>query len=403
MKIGILKETKTPVDNRVALSPTEAAALLQAYPASQIVVETSPLRAFHDDEYRAAGIPVVSDLSDCDVLFGIKEASILTLVPHKHYFFFGHVAKKQTYNRPLLQALMQKGITFSDYEYLVDEHNMRLCAFGWWAGIVGVYYTLRGYGLKHHCFQLPKPDLHFTLQQLTTALQSIQLPAIKIIITGNGRVSQGAQHILNTIGAQRLSIDDFLSQAVVSRLSYTVADVDQLVRPIQTSIPFSMEHFTAHPNLYESHFMRFATSADMLICGHYWSPNCPVYLSPEDFLHPDFRLQMIGDITCDIMGSIQSTLRSSTHDEPYYDYNPFTRQEEVAFHSPHNVTIMAVDTCPNALPRDTSDYFGKMLTEHVFHALLSGQESSVIQRATILNQGQLTPRFSYLKDFAQGQ
>ena len=164
MKIGIIKETKTPVDNRVALAPKQVAELNRQFPQHEIVVQTSDIRAFSDDEYRAEGVKVVDSLQDCDILFGIKEAKIESLIPNKHYFFFGHIAKMQEYNRPLLQAFMQKHITFCDYEYLVDDKGIRVCAFGWWAGVVGVYYTLRGYGLKHKLYELPKPDRRFTLR-----------------------------------------------------------------------------------------------------------------------------------------------------------------------------------------------------------------------------------------------
>lgn len=401
MKIGLIKETKVPVDNRVALSPTEAAQLQNEFPYSQIVVESSDIRAYSDDEYRAAGIEVVSDLSDCDVLFGIKEAAIDSLLEDKHYFFFGHIAKMQSYNKPLIKALMHKHVTFSDYEYLVDDFGKRVCAFGWWAGIVGTYYTLQGWGLRHRTYELPKPDIKFTLDKLITALQSITLPAIKIVITGNGRVSQGAQFILNKIGAQRMTITEFLQTPIVSKISYIVADVNELVKPKDANKKFCDKDFFAHPEQYDSNFMRFAQSTDMLLCGHFWSPGNPIYLMPTDFLVNGFRIKMIGDITCDIMGSIQSTLRSSTHDAPFYDYNPITQQEEKAFSNKGNITVMAVDTCPNALAIDTSAYFGKMLTEHVFKALLKGENSPIIERATILKHGELTEKFKYLEPYAK--
>ncbi len=197
MKIALIKETKTPVDNRVALSPKQVAELNKRFPQHQIVVQASDIRAYSDDEYRAEGVQVCYNVSDADVLFGIKEAKIDSLIPDKHYFFFGHIAKKQEYNRPLLQAFMQKHITFCDYEYLVDDNNIRVCAFGWWAGVVGVYYTLRGYGLKHHLYELPKPDRRFTLDQLLANLKKVQLPKVKLLVTGAGRVSQGAQYVLD--------------------------------------------------------------------------------------------------------------------------------------------------------------------------------------------------------------
>lgn len=402
MKIALIKETKVPIDNRVAFSPKQMAQLQNDYPEHQFVVQRSDVRSFADEEYREAGLSLVEKVEDCDILFGIKEAQIDTLIPNKHYIFFGHIAKMQAYNRPLLQAFINKGITFTDYEYMVDNAGIRVCAFGWWAGIVGVYYTLRGYGLRHKLFELPKPDRRFTLDGLTLALKSIPLPAIKILVTGNGRVSQGAQHILDAIGAHRLTEEQFLSAETVSQLSYTVADVDKLVKRSDGE-SFSWSHFTQHASSYESDFMRWGTAADILVCAHFWAPEAPVYLSEEDLRNPQLRIKMIGDVTCDIQGSVKSTLRSTTHDEPYFDYNPQSATEEEAFSSNNNITVMAVDTCPNALAMDTSAYFGDMLMQHVMPGLLSGNHSDVVLRGTILNKGKLTERFAYLEDFANGK
>lgn len=403
MIIGLLKETKTPVDNRVALTPSQVAKLNQEYPDSEIVVQSSEIRAFSDEEYRKEGVKVVDNVSDCDVLFGIKEAKISTLLPNKHYVFFGHIAKMQEYNRPLLQAFLNKGITFTDYEYLVDDHNIRLCAFGWWAGVVGVYYTLRGYGLKTKEFELPKPDLKFTLEQLILNLKNIKLPKVKLLVTGAGRVSQGAQYVLEKIGAVKVSEKEYLKDTDITNLIYSVADADLLVKR-KDGEDFTWDDFIKNPQEYESDFMRWAKYTDVLICAHFWAPDAPVYLSSEDLRSSDNRIRMIGDVTCDIMGSIKSTIRPATHAEPYYDYNPLTEKEELLFANKDNITVEAVDTCPNALPMDASEFFGNMLIPHVFIPLLEGhgEDSKVIERATIVKDGKLTERFSYLKDFSEG-
>lgn len=400
MKIGLIKETKSPVDNRVALSPKQVAHLNEKYPNSEIVVQSSDIRAFPDVEYRKAGVKVVEDISDCDVLVGIKEAKISSLISGKHYFFFGHIAKMQEYNRPLLQAFLKKGITFSDYEYLVDDENVRLCAFGWWAGVVGVYYTLRGYGLKYKTFELPKPDIHFTLTDLLDNLKTIDLPNVKILVTGKGRVSQGAQYVLKNIGAIEIGEQEYLSKNPVNTLTYSVANVEKLVSRKDNG-SFDRKDFAESPQCYKSDFMRWAKYTDILISAHYWAPEAPVYLSKEDLKSADNHIRTIGDVTCDIMGSIKSTIRPATHAEPYYDYNPFTEKEEPLFAKKDNITVMAVDTCPNALPMDASKYFGNMLTPYVFEPLLKGEMSKVIKRATIVDKGKLTERFSYLEGFAQ--
>ena len=404
MKIGLLMETKTPVDNRVALTPAQVAKLNQEYPDSEIVVQSSEIRAFSDEEYRKEGVKVVDNVSDCDVLFGIKEAKISTLLSNKHYVFFGHIAKMQEYNRPLLQAFLNKGITFTDYEYLVDDQNIRLCAFGWWAGVVGVYYTLRGYGLKMGLFELPKPDIKFTLDQLIQNLKDIELPKVKLLVTGAGRVSQGAQYVLEKIGAVKVCESDYLNDEKVTVLTYAVADADRLVKR-KDGANFTWDDFIKNPQEYESDFMRWAKYTDVLICAHFWAPNAPVYLSAEDLRSSDNRIRMIGDVTCDIMGSIKSTIRPATHAEPYYDYNPLTEKEEPLFTNEDNITVEAVDTCPNALPMDASEFFGSMLIPHVFTPLLEGhgEDSKVIERATIVKNGKLTDHFSYLTDFSKGK
>ena len=402
MKIGLIRETKVPEDNRVALTPSHLAELQRCFPQDEFVVQSSETRAYSDEAYRNAGVQVAENVDDCDILFGIKEADIRTLIPNKHYFFFGHIAKMQAYNRPLLQTLMAKHITFSDYEYLVDDDNRRVCAFGWWAGIVGVYYTLRGYGLRHHLYELPQPDKHFTLEKLTQALKSVQLPPIKMLVTGNGRVSHGAQHLLEAIGATRLTEEQFLADGPVNSLSFCAVDADHLVARNDGGT-FSWDHFTQNPSAYHSDFMRWARKADVLVCAHFWAPEAPVYLNQENLADPTLRIRFIGDITCDIQGSIQSTLRASTHAEPYYDYNPITGQEEPAFSNDSNISVMAVDTCPNALALDTSAYFGDMLMQHVLTPLLKREHSNIIQRATILENGTLTPKFNYLEPFAKGE
>lgn len=400
MKIGLIKETKTPVDNRVALSPKQVSELNSRFPEHEIVVQESDIRAFSDEDYRNEGVQVVKSVEDCDILFGIKEAKIESLIPNKHYFFFGHIAKMQSYNRPLAQAIINKHITFSDYEYLVDGNEQRVCAFGWWAGVVGVYYTLRGYGLRTKAYELPKPDMKFTLEKLLSNLRNVKLPAVKILVTGGGRVSQGAQYVLKAIGAKEMSEYEYLTIKSVANLCFTVAKANQLVNRVDDG-GFDSKEFKKYPEKYKSKFFMWAKATDILISAHYWDSKAPVYLNQDDLRDSENRICMIGDVTCDIMGSIKSTVRSSTHDNPYYDYNPLSEQEEAPFCSSKNITVMAVDTCPNALAMDTSEYFGKMLIQHVFEPLLKGVQSKVIERATIIKNGKLTERYAYLSDFAK--
>lgn len=403
VKIGLIKETKIPVDNRVALTPDEIIKLQKQYPEAEFYVQSSELRAYHDDEYRNAGIPVVDSVSNCDFLLGIKEADLGALIPNKHYFFFGHIAKKQPYNRPLIRKMIELGITFSDYEYLVDDNNQRLCAFGWWAGAVGTYNTFRAYGIRYKKFELPKPDRKFTLEKLLSNLAEVADKCqCRIILTGNGRVSKGAQHVVDTIQAERLSPEEFLNfEESPKGIVYTVLDVDKLVRPVKEGREFDFKDFTRNGKDYVSDFAKYSYKADILISCHFWSPEHPVYLDDNLLQDPRMSIKIIGDITCDIKGSIMSTLRSSTHDDPFYDFDPKSLSEKPAFTSDTNITVMAVDTCPNALAIDTSRYFGEALSKYVFPLILESRlDDPVIQRATILYKGKLTERYAYLKEYA---
>lgn len=403
MKIGLLKETKIPEDNRVALTPEQAAELQKQYPDLKIKVQASPTRAFSDKEYAEKGLEVCEDVSDCDLLIGIKEADIDTLLPDKRYLFFGHIAKKQEYNIPLFKLLLELKTTFADYEYLVDAAGQRLVAFGWYAGVVGLYYTLLGWGLRTGKYNLNRPHFGLTIEEIIDNIKAADIGDLKIVVTGNGRVSHGAQHVLEAVGATKLNPEEYLSDAEKTHgLVYCVIDIDKLVAPNDPSKAFDFKDFVNNFQAYHSIFEPYACQSDIMLCCHFWGNGQPVYLEAEDFLKPGFRIKMIGDITCDIMGSVKSTLRPATHAEPFYDYNPRTRSEEKAFSSETNITIEAVDTCPNALPRVTSQYFGERLIECVLNDMLKADNpdaSEVFNGAKIIESGELTPKFGYLQEY----
>ena len=249
---------------------------------------------------------------------------------------------------------------------------------------------------------MPRPDSHFDVESEKDALKQVYrfLSGIKILVTGNGRVSQGAQYMLNAIGANRLSVEEYINTPTVNTLSYCVASHEELVVPRCKSDDI-IPSFITNPELYESNFQCFASTTDILLSCHFWDNKAPVYLSEEDLAKPDMRIKMIGDVTCDIKGSIKSTVRSSSHNNPFYDYNPLTMLEEEAFSNPNNICVMAVDTCPNAMPRVTSEYFGNKLIEEVLRGLLRSPDkySEILERATILKSGKLTDRFQYLSSY----
>ena len=211
MKFGIIRERKNPPDRRVVLSPAECQNVLSKYPAAEINVESSPIRVFSDREYTEKGIPVVTDMDSCDVLLGVKEVPIDALIPNKKYFFFSHTIKKQPYNRDLLRAILEKNIELYDHEVITNSKGARLVAFGRYAGIVGAYNGFRAYGLKYDRYQLPKAESLLDQQALIAELKKIQLPNIKILLTGRGRVGNGAKEMLDAMGLREVSSNEYLT------------------------------------------------------------------------------------------------------------------------------------------------------------------------------------------------
>lgn len=400
INIGILRETKVPADNRVALSPKQIILLKKEYPQFNFLVQSSKERIFSDDEYLKVGIDVVEDLSDCDYLFGIKEVDADVLIPGKHYFFFGHIAKMQSYNKALLQAMIDKNITFTDYEYLTRNDGKRTCAFGWWAGVVGTYETLRLYGLKYKCFELPAPDSSSSVESLKNNLRPT-LPVLKnrnvrILVTGKGRVSLGVQDILNSIGIRLAPAKKFLEKNETP--CYCVVCTEDLVSRLDGG-HFKRSDFNTSPQCFMSNFDRYISNTDILICSHSWQPGQPVYVSKRTISNSQNQIKVIGDITCDINGSIKTTVRPSTHLNPFYDIDS-DLQEVPLFSDTDNISVMAIDNLPNALAREASTYFGERLCKYVFPALLNKvNENLVINRATILEQGRLTEPYNYLNTF----
>lgn len=400
MKIGIIKETKIPPDRRVAITPNVCSDILKTFKDVSIYVEPSDIRAFTDDEYRALNIPVTSDIQQCDILLGIKEVAISSLIAEKTYMFFSHTAKLQPYNRTLLQKCAELNITLIDYEYLTDENQGRLIAFGRWAGIVGSYNTLLTYGLKHNLYRLKRANECYDHEELFQQLKYVKLPPIKILITGGGRVAHGAIEILSHLHIKEVSPEDYLNkefnEAVYCRLDpwhYTKHKHNK---------EFDLQYFINHPQEFVSNFMPYAVKTDIFMACHYWDPRSPVFLTPDDYLHPDFHISVIGDISCDIKKPIASTLRPSSISNPFYGYNPHTQQEDEPFKN-GIVTVMAVDNLPAELPRSSSSDFAHVFSQKVLPELLKGEQSKVIERATILKKGKLTQNFAYMKDYLEGK
>jgi alanine dehydrogenase len=400
MKFGIIRERKNPPDRRVVLSPTECQNVLSKYPEAQIRVESSPIRVFSDSEYSEKGIQVVTDMSSCDVLLGVKEVPIDALIPNKKYFFFSHTIKKQPYNRELLRAILEKNIELYDHEVITNPKGARLVAFGRYAGIVGAYNGFRAYGLKYDLFQLPKAESLLDQQALIVELKKIELPNIKILLTGKGRVGNGAKEMLDAMGLREVSSNEYLTNTFQEPV-YCQIDVSYYVKR-KDGIKGNKADFFQNPGEYQSDFFRYAKVTDFYIAGHFYGDGAPYLYTREDVKHPDFKIKVVADISCDIDGPVASTIRPSTIAEPIYGYDPAT-ESETDYKAEDAIAVMAVDNLPCELPRDASVGFGEAFSKHVIPSFFNKDKDGILQRARMTQNGRLTPRYAYLQDYVDGQ
>lgn len=399
-KIGIIKEGKVPTDKRVPVTPKQAKFIADNFEVD-LVVQSSDIRCFPDKDYAEHGLKIVDSVEDCDIILGVKEVPIDNLVAEKTHFFFSHTIKKQDYNQPLLRSVLDKNIRLIDWETLTNENGNRIIAFGRWAGIVGAYNALWTYGKRYNSYSIRRAHECFDLEDLKTEFSKINLPALKIAVTGGGRVAKGAIEVLDGVGIRRVTVDDYLHERFDEPV-FTVLNSRDYNKRIDGS-EFHRGDFYKSPEKFEGDFQKYAKVTDILIASAFWAPEAPVLFAREDILRGDFSIRVIADITCDIEGSIPSTKQPSTIDHPIYDYNPSDDRVEEALSDEANITVMAVDNLPCELPRDASESFGKELVENVLPHLLKGDTKKIIAKATITDQGRLTAQFNYLQDYADGK
>jgi len=397
-KIGIIREGKEPADRRVPLTPSQCREVSIRFPQIDLVVQRSPVRAFTDAEYAAEGVRLVDDLGDCELIVGVKEVPTDMLLESRAYLFFSHTIKQQPHNQKLMRAVVQKGNTLIDHELLTDQHGDRVLAFGYWAGVVGAYNGIRAWQLKHGGPPLKPAHQCHDLEELEHHLHAFPLPKdLRIVMTGGGRVGKGAMGVLERAGVQRVKPMEFL-ETDYNKPVYTVLGTQDLYQRADGST-FDKAAFHSDPSGHQARFLPFARRAHLYMACHYWDPRGPKILSAEDLRDPGFTLSVIADISCDVGGPIDSTLRATSISEPFLGYNRETGSE-VAPTASGSITVMAVDNLPCELPRDASEAFGLDFIERVLPSLIGDDPEGMIDRATIVRKGQLAERYNYLAAYA---
>jgi len=402
INIGIIREGKTPPDFRVPLSPEQCLALEKQYPNVKVTVQTSPIRCLKDDAYRALSLKVQEDLSHCDILLGIKEVPKEQLIAGKTYLFFSHTFKKQPHNRALLQEILDKKIRLVDYEVLKDANNKRIIGFGRYAGIVGAYNAFLTFGLKTETYILKPAHLCADRKEVEQELKKVILPAdFKVVLTGFGRVGNGAREIIKLLPIREVSAEAFLQKDFTEPV-YTHLDTHQYYCRKSDS-GFDKKEFYTQPEKYQSNFGAFAQKSNMYIPCHFWSSKSPFILTKEMLQDVQSRLQVVADVSCDVDGPIACTMRPSKIGAAIYGYDPRTGNE-TDFMTSNAIAVMAVDNLPCELPLDASIDFGSELLKHVFPVLLGPDPDQVIFRGTQTTfEGQLNEPFAYLRAYLVGE
>ncbi len=399
IRIGLIKEGKIPADNRVALTPAQCKWIHKNASHVKIVAQSSQGRCFTDKEYISAGVDIVEDVSDCDILLGIKEVPVDQLVPGKTYLFFSHTKKKQPYNQKLLRAILDKKIRLIDYECLEHEDGQRIIGFGFFAGVVGAHNGIMAYGNRTGLYSLERVYKQRSFRELIHNYFGLRLPNVKIVVAGSGRVAHGLLEIMNLMGIHEVEPDDYL----VRRFSYPVytqlKGADLYVN--KTTGKYNRAEFHEHPGEYSCKFLPYASQTDILLNGVYWDKDVPRLFEKENVKAEDFIIQTIADVTDDVNGSVPINLGDQTIEEPVYGVDRNTLEKTEPY-LPNSIDIMAVGNLPNELPRDASRYFGEQLIKFVFDDLLKGG-SPIIDRATMTKDGELTEPFRYLDDYANNR
>lgn len=397
-RIGLIKEGKTPADNRVALTPAQCKWIHKNASHVKVIAQSSDVRCFTDREYLSAGVEVKEDVSDCDILLGIKEVPVNQLIAGKTYLFFSHTKKKQPYIQKLMRAILDQEIRLIDYECLEHDDGQRIIGFGFFAGVVGAHNGIMAYGNRSGLYQLERVYKQRSFRELIHTYFGLRLPNVKIVVAGSGRVAHGLLEIMNLMGIHEVEPEDYL----IRRFSYPVYTQlkggDLYVN--KTTGKYSRVEFHEHPEAYACKFLPYAAQTDILLNGVYWDNTVPRLFEKEDVKADNFIIQTIADVTDDINGSVPINAGDQTMEDPIYGIDKNTL-EKTAPYLRKSIDIMAVGNLPNELPRDASRYFGEQLIKYVLDDLIKGG-STIIERATMTRNGQLTEPYLYLKEYAEG-
>ncbi|MEI6898589.1 MAG: bifunctional lysine ketoglutarate reductase /saccharopine dehydrogenase family protein [Bacteroidota bacterium] len=429
--IGIRHEDKYEFETRVPLTPKHVERLIRLKKLD-IIVQTSDKRVFKDDEFIKAGAKVTKDLKKCSVIFGVKEIPNHFFEERKTYIFFSHVIKGQSYNMPMLKRMMELHCNLIEYEKVVDEQGKRLIFFGHYAGLAGMINSLWALGLRlkdhglastfvkikqahhYHSLKEAKEDVSAIGQLIAEGGIPHELRPFVIGFTGNGNVSKGAQEICGLLPVKEISPEKLLSlhlrKNLPDNIIYKVIFNEEDLYENINGDPFDLQEYYTSPANFKSKFEKYISHLSLMINCIYWDKRYPRLITKEylkrTWIKGKQKLNVVGDISCDVEGSVECTLKPTTIGDPLFTYNPLTGEISMG-HEGDGLVVMAVDILPSELPRDASTGFGDVLVNFVkpiadadFNEDFEDLDlPRPIKKALILHNGELTPDYKYLEEF----
>jgi peptidyl-dipeptidase Dcp len=393
--LGLLREGKKPSDQRAVLNPAQCRELLDRHPDWRIWVQPSSVRAIPDADYAAAGCVLTEDLSAAELILSVKEVPPAQLVAGGTHFFFSHTYKGQPYNRGLLRACLDAPVRLIDWE-LLRRDEQRLIGFGEYAGLVGVYEALRGWGLQRQSWTFTPALQLGRVASLKAELAQHSWPSdARVVLTGSGRVGRGAAEMLRAGGFAEVAPADFLAEAPGP--CFTVLEAKEYAARTSDG-GFDRREFHAEPGRYTSTLAPYLAVATVYLPCHFYAEGGPSFFTAADVLKPGNRLEFVGDISCDIAGPVPCTLRASKGDDPFYGWDPATGRE-VALGTPGSLGVLAVDNLPSQVPADATEGFGRAFIDQIWPEWLAGDPKGILAAATECADGELTPPYAYLAGY----
>ena len=397
--IGIVRESRND-ENRTPLVPEHIKKYKESNPNINFIIQPSNSRCFSDEEYELCGAKINENLNECSIIFGVKEIDPNILINNRTYLFFSHTFKinKQQKNieknkKDLLLSILNKKITLIDYENIRGKNGTRCLGFGRFAGIVGCYNTLNLLLKVLGKQSLASAYKINDYERLVLNLKNLYFPKTKILVTGDGRVAKGVIELLNQTNIKGVSKKDFLEKKFDQPIFCNLETKDYVTNNSSTN--FNLEHFINNPQDYSSSALQYIKETNILISAHYWDPSSPKIFENED-LKVLQNLKIVGDITCDINGSVPTTIRSTTIEEPNYWIERYTLKE--IDENNDGIAVMAVDNLPSELPRDSSTEFSEGIINEVLPFLLKEDDGRILN-GTITTDGSFLEKYNYLNDY----